>query len=111
MTVHKCNQEWTIKQLEAKQATLDFNQQKFMEILEKLEQKVNDIHKFIFQWEMAKNYVTRDVFELTIKDFEGRIEDKDKQIKELKSNQTRAAWIILTIFITALAGLVFRFKI
>ena len=111
MVKDKCPSAEMVKQLEKSQATLDFNQKRFMELLEKLEQKVDDIHKFIFQWEMAKNYVTRDVFNLTIKDFEQRIEDKDKQIKELKSNQSRIAWIVITAVLLAVIGLVIVPKI
>lgn len=106
MATHKCEQIETIKQLEKAQTNLDINQKIFMDILQKLEAKVDDIHKFIFQWEMAKNYVTREMFEMTIKDFNEKINDKDKQIKKLESNQSRIAWLIITAVLMAVIGLV-----
>jgi hypothetical protein len=57
---------------------------------------------------MAKDYVSRETFNITIKDFETQLLDKDKQIRELKSNQSKVVWTILTIFIVAVAGLVIK---
>jgi Mg2+ and Co2+ transporter CorA len=49
MAKDKCPSAETVKQLEKAQATLDFNQQKFMEVLEKIEKKVDSIYKHIFE--------------------------------------------------------------
>jgi Mg2+ and Co2+ transporter CorA len=49
MVKDKCPSAETVKQLESKQATLDFNQKRFMEVLEKIEKKVDSIYKHIFE--------------------------------------------------------------
>jgi hypothetical protein len=49
MAKDKCPSADTVKQLEAKQANLDFNQIKLMEVLEKIEKKVDSIYKHIFE--------------------------------------------------------------
>jgi hypothetical protein len=44
-----CIQEGNIKALEKAQATLTFNQDKLMEILNEVREDVKDIKKFIFE--------------------------------------------------------------
>jgi len=82
--------------------TLQHNDTAIMKILEKLETKVDEIHKFIFQGEMARNYVTKEIFDMTVKDFEKEIRDKNEQINELKRNQSKVAWFIIFAVLSAI---------
>ena len=111
MVKDKCPSAETVKQLEAKQATLDFNQQKFMEVLEKIEKKVDSIYKHIFEWWMAKDYVSKEIFNNTVLTLDQKIVDKDREINELKSNQNRVAWFIILAVLSAVVGLVIIPKI
>lgn len=90
---------------------LQHNNDRIMELLEKLEKKVDDIHVFIFQWEMAKNYISRELFELKIstleKEMKDKLKEKDDEIQSIKSNQNKVAFIIITLFIWAIASLIF----
>ena len=106
MAKDKCPSVEIVKQLEKKQATLDFNQTKVMEVLEKIEKKVDSIYKHIFEWWMAKDYVSREIFNNTISVLEQKIVDKDREINELKSNQNRVAWFIIFAVLSAVIGLV-----
>ena len=56
---------------------------------------------------MAKNYVSREMFIEKTKNLEEKITRKDDEIKNLKYNQQKVVWIIITLFITALCGVVF----
>jgi hypothetical protein len=49
MVKEKCPSADTVKQLEAKQANLDFNQIKFMELLREVRDDVKELKKFIFE--------------------------------------------------------------
>lgn len=86
--------------------SLQYNSEKVMEILTKLEKKVDEIHTYIFQWEMAKNYVSREIFDLTVKDFESKITDKEDEIKYLKANQNKVARLIISTVILAVLALI-----
>lgn len=90
---------------------LEHNDKKIMVVLEKLEKKVDEIHDYIFKGEMAKNYVSRELFNLKVetleKDFQEKLLDKQKEIVDIKANQTKVVFIIITLFIGALASLIF----
>jgi len=104
MTGHECNQTKTILDLQHNDKTI-------MAILEKLEKKVDEIHTFIFKWEMAKNYISREMFDLKVatleKEMQDRLKEKDAEIKSIKSNQNKIAFIIITLFIWAIASFIF----
>ncbi len=99
-----CTQENNIKDLQ-------HNSKTFMNILKKLDKKVDDIHDYMFKWEMAKNYVSRELFNLKVetmeKEFQDKLKDKDNEIKNIKWNQTKVAFIIISLFVTAVASFVF----
>jgi len=52
---------------------------------------------------MAKNYVSREMFNLKVetmeKDFKEKLKDKDNEIKTIKGNQAKVAFIVITLFI------------
>lgn len=90
---------------------LEHNDKTIMVVLEKLEKKVDEIHDYMFKGEMAKNYVSRELFNLKVetleKDFQEKLLDKQKEIVDIKANQTKVVFIIITLFIGALASLIF----
>lgn len=104
MTGHECNQTEKILDLQ-------HNDKMIMSILEKLEKKVDEIHTFIFKWEMAKNYISREMFDLKVetleKEMSDKLREKDNEIKEIKDTQKKVAFIIITLFIWAVASMVF----
>jgi hypothetical protein len=51
---------------------------------------------------MAKDYVSKEIFNKTILVLEQKIIDKDKEINELKSNQNRVAWFIILAVLAAI---------
>lgn len=106
-----CEQTQTIKELEKWQATLEFNQKKFMEMLTEVREDVKEIKKFIFEWGMAKNYVTREMFDKTVEIMELKLMDREEQIKKLEKNQNKVAWLILSAVIIAILWLVVAPKV
>lgn len=106
-----CEQTQAIKELEKWQAALEFNQKKFMEMLVEVRDDVKEMKKFIFEWGMAKNYVTKEMFDKTVEIFEMKLQDREEQIKKLEKNQNKVAWLILSAVIVAVLALVIAPKV
>jgi len=91
---------------------LVFNQDKFMEILNEVRGDVKEIKKFIFEWWMAKNYITKEVFDLMMSDKDNTIAEIQKssleRIKKLENNQNKLAWIIITAVILAVLAIIIK---
>jgi hypothetical protein len=60
---------------------------------------------------MAKDYVSKEIFNNTVLTLDQKIVDKDREINELKSNQNRVAWFIILAVLSAVVGLVIIPKI
>lgn len=101
-----CEQTQTIKTLEKWQAALEFNQAKFMEMLVEVRDDVKEMKKFIFEGGMAKNYVTKEMFDKTVEIFELKLQEREEQIKKLERNQNKVARLILSAVIVAILALV-----
>lgn len=83
---------------------LDSTNKAIMEILWKLEKKIDAIHKWLFEWEMGAKYISKDYFDLTIQMLKQQIKDKEYEVAELKANQNKIARIIISAVILAVLG-------
>lgn len=106
-----CEQTQTIKELEISQARLSDNQKQFMEMLVEVRDDVKEMKKFIFEWGMATNYVTKEMFNKTVEIFEIKLEDREKKIQKLEKNQNKVARLILSAVIVAVLALVIAPKV
>lgn len=106
-----CEQTQTIKELEISQARLSDNQKQFMEMLVEVRDDVKEMKKFIFEWGMANNYVTKEMFNKTVEIFEIKLKDREEQIQKLEKNQNKVARLILSAVIVAVLALVITPKV
>lgn len=101
-----CLQTETIKKLEITQARLSDNYDKVMEILTEVRDDVKDMKKYLFEWWMKNDYVSKEEFNLTIQLFKDKLAEKEKEIADLKKNQNKVAWVIISAVLIALVWLV-----
>jgi Sec7-like guanine-nucleotide exchange factor len=55
---------------------------------------------------MAKNYVTKEVFDMMMTEKDEKIKTFGETIKKLESNQNKIAWLIITAVVVAVLALV-----
>lgn len=86
--------------------TLELNQEKVMEILTEVREDVKDIKKYLFEWPMEDKFVSKQTFELTVEFMKDQLAQREKEILDLKRNQNKVAWIIISAVIIAIIWLV-----
>lgn len=86
--------------------TLELNQEKVMDILTEVREDVKDIKKYLFEWPMEDKFVSKQTFELTVEFMKDQLAQREKEILDLKRNQNKVAWIIISAVIIAIIWLV-----
>ena len=86
--------------------TLENNDTKIMEILTEVRDDVKDIKKFIFEWPMDDKYVSKEKFDTTVEFMKQQFVQREKEIQELRKNQNKVAWIIISTVLVAILGIV-----
>lgn len=90
---------------------LELEMKQMKETINKIDENVSKISSFIFEWWIEEKFVSQKTFELTIEAMQKEIEQKWKIIDELKTNQSKVIWIIITAVLTAILGLVIKSNI
>ena len=90
---------------------LDIEMKQMKETINKIDENVSKISAFIFEWWIEKRFVSQKTFELTVEAMQKELETKWRMLDELKSNQSKVIWIIITAVLTAVLGLVIKSNI
>ena len=90
---------------------LELEMKQMKETINKIDENVSKISSFIFEWWIEDKFVSQKTFQLTIEAMQKEIEQKWKIIDELKSNQSKVIWIVVTTVLTAVIGLVIKSNI
>lgn len=88
-----------LKDLDKRITLMENEHKNVMELLSKIEERVDDIHKYLFEWALESKYVSRTEYQLSC-------DNMKKDVESLKSNQTKVAWILITAIVSAIAWLV-----
>ena len=94
-----------------KTEVLELEMKQMKETINKIDENVSKISSFIFEWWIEEKFVSQKTFELTIESMQKEIEQKWKIIDELKTNQSKVIWIVVTAVLTAVIGLVIKSNI
>lgn len=90
---------------------LELEVKQMKETINKIDENVSKISSFIFEWWLEDKFVSQKTFELTVEAMQKELETKWKMLDELKSNQSKVIWIIITAVLTAVLGLVIKSNI
>jgi len=99
-----CTQEKNIFDLQNKHNNL-------MEILTEVRDDVKEIKKYIFEWPMEDKFKKKNTFNLTVDFMKEQLKQREKEIYDLKRNQNKVAWIIITAVLIAVLGIVIAPKV
>lgn len=86
--------------------TLELNQDKIMEILTEIKQDIKEVKKFLFEWPLEEKFVPKEIFDLTINFFKEQLAQREKDIADLRRNQNKVAWLIISTVLLAIIWLV-----
>ena len=86
--------------------TLENNDTKIMEILTEMRGDVKDIKKYLFEWPMDDKFVSKEKFDTTVEFMKEQLVQREKEIQELRKNQNKVAWIIISTVLVAILGIV-----
>lgn len=87
---------------------LELEMKQMKETINKIDENVSKISEFIFQWWIEQKFVSQKTFELTVDALNKELENKQKALDDLKSNQAKVIRIVITAVLTAVVGLVIK---
>lgn len=87
---------------------LEIEVKQMKETINKIDENVSKISSFIFEWWIEEKFVSQKTFELTIEALQKELEQKQKSLDELKSNQSKVIRIVITGVLSAILGLVIK---
>ena len=90
---------------------LEIEVKQMKETINKIDENVSKISSFIFEWWIEEKFVSQKTFELTIEALQKELEQKQKSLDELKSNQSKVIRIVITAVLSAILGLVIKSNI
>lgn len=90
---------------------LEMEVKQMKETINKIDENVSKISSFIFEWWIEEKFVSQKTFELTIEALQKELEQKQKSLDELKSNQSKVIRIVITAVLSAILGLVIKSNI
>lgn len=90
---------------------LELEMKQMKETINKIDENVSKISEFIFQWWIEQKFVSQKTFELTVDALNKELENKQKLLDDLKSNQAKVIRIVITAVLTAVVGLVIKTNI
>lgn len=90
---------------------LEMEMKQMKETINKIDENVSKISAFIFEWWIEQKFVSQKTFELTVDALQKELEQKQKSLDELKSNQSKVIRIVITGVLSAILGLVIKSNI
>lgn len=87
---------------------LEIEMKQMKETINKIDENVSKISEFIFEWWIEQKFVSQKTFELTVEALNKELEQKQKALEELKSNQSKVIRIVITGVLSAILGLVIK---
>lgn len=87
---------------------LEIEMKQMKETINKIDENVSKISSFIFEWWIEQKFVSQKTFELTIEALNKELEQKQKALDDLKSNQSKVIRIVITAVLSAILGLVIK---
>ena len=87
---------------------LEMEMKQMKETINKIDENVSKISSFIFEWWIEEKFVSQKTFELTVEALNKELENKQKALDDLKSNQAKVIRIVITAVLTAVVGLVIK---
>ena len=87
---------------------LELEMKQMKETINKIDENVSKISSFIFEWWIEEKFVSQKTFELTVEALNKELENKQKTLDDLKSNQAKVIRIVITAVLTAVVGLVIK---
>lgn len=87
---------------------LELEMKQMKETINKIDENVSKISEFIFEWWIEQKFVSQKTFELTVDALNKELEQKQKALDDLKSNQAKVIRIVITAVLTAVVGLVIK---
>ena len=87
---------------------LEIEMKQMKETINKIDENVSKISSFIFEWWIEQKFVSQKTFELTIEALNKELEQKQKALDDLKSNQSKVIRIVITGVLSAILGLVIK---
>ena len=87
---------------------LELEMKQMKETINKIDANVSKISSFIFEWWIEEKFVSQKTFELTVEALNKELENKQKALDDLKSNQAKVIRIVITAVLTAVVGLVIK---
>ena len=87
---------------------LELEMKQMKETINKIDENVSKISSFIFEWWIEEKFVSQKTFELTVEALNKELENKQKALDDLKSNQAKVIRIVITAVLTAVVGLVIK---
>lgn len=87
---------------------LEIEMKQMKETINKIDENVSKISEFIFEWWIEQKFVSQKTFELTIEALNKELEQKQKALDDLKSNQSKVIRIVITAVLSAILGLVIK---
>lgn len=90
---------------------LEIEMKQMKDTINKIDENVSKISAFIFEWWIEQKFVSQKTFELTVEALNKELEQKQKDLDDLKSNQSKVIRIVITAVLTAVLGLVIKSNI
>lgn len=87
---------------------LEIEMKQMKETINKIDENVSKISSFIFEWWIEQKFVSQKTFELTVEALNKELEQKQKALDDLKSNQSKVIRIVITGVLSAILGLVIK---
>ncbi len=87
---------------------LEIEMKQMKETINKIDENVSKISSFIFEWWIEQKFVSQKTFELTVEALNKELEQKQKALDDLKSNQSKVIRIVITAVLSAILGLVIK---
>lgn len=87
---------------------LEIEMKQMKETINKIDENVSKISSFIFEWWIEEKFVSQKTFELTVEALNKELEQKQKALDDLKSNQSKVIRIVITGVLSAILGLVIK---
>lgn len=87
---------------------LEIEMKQMKETINKIDENVSKISSFIFEWWIEQKFVSQKTFELTVDALNKELEQKQKALDDLKSNQSKVIRIVITAVLSAILGLVIK---
>lgn len=87
---------------------LEIEMKQMKETINKIDENVSKISSFLFEWWIEQRFVSQKTFELTVEALNKELEQKQKALDDLKSNQSKVIRIVITGVLSAILGLVIK---